>query len=96
MAHFVLIVTVEVNPGDVDAFRAAILENAKASVQEAECHRFDVVSQEDNKNVFVFYEEYTNAAALDAHMQSEHFKKYREATEGMSSARDVKRCTVIS
>ena len=97
MAQFSIVVTIRVKPGEAGKFRGIILENAAASLRdEADCHRFDVLNYEDDPETFVFYEVYTNAAALDSHRETPHFKKFAELTGDMIAERDVKRCHLIS
>ncbi len=97
MSHFAVVVTIRLKPGTADDFRALILETAAASKQnEAGCHRFDVLAAEDDGDTFVFYEEYSDAAAFEAHRESPHFKAYWQATEAMINDRSIRRCSVIS
>jgi (4S)-4-hydroxy-5-phosphonooxypentane-2,3-dione isomerase len=53
------------------------------------------VSQKDPNHVFVF-EVYDNAAALDAHRQTDHFKKYAAATKDMIAKRDARALSLVS
>jgi quinol monooxygenase YgiN len=54
-----------------------LLHNLRdASLAEAGCKRFDVARGNDDASVFVLYEEYTDRAALDAHLATDHFKQY--------------------
>ena len=80
----------DVVPGQVDKFLAALTENGAASVKEPGCREFDVaVSQNDPNHVFIL-EVYENAAAAEAHTQTDHFKKYKAATAGMTTKREAK------
>jgi len=79
-----------------EAFRGHILKNAEASVrEEADCHQFQVMSTLDDPETFVFYEVYTDEAALERHRLEPHFQAYVQATADMIQDRSVKRCTVI-
>ncbi len=96
MSHLAVVVTIRLKPGTADDFRALILENAAASRQyEPGCHRFDVLVAEDDGDTFVFYEEYSDAAAFEAHRESPHFKAYWQATKAMIDDRLIQRCSVI-
>jgi len=73
MANFVLLVELEVKPGDADRFHAAIAENARKSVtEEAGCLQFDVVRAQDNPNRVLLYEVYADAAAFESHAKTAH------------------------
>jgi (4S)-4-hydroxy-5-phosphonooxypentane-2,3-dione isomerase len=82
-------VDIDVVPGQIDNYLAALKENGAAAVkQEPGCHEFNItVSQKDPNHVFIF-EVYDNAAALDAHRQTDHFKKYAATTKEMVAKRD--------
>jgi quinol monooxygenase YgiN len=75
-----LVVSLQVKPGHRGAFLAAITQNAKASfTDEPGCHYFDVTVDTADDHHFVFYELYTDAAALDAHRAAPHFAAWRAA-----------------
>ena len=80
----------DIVPGQVDNFLAALKENGAASVKEPGCREFDIaVSQKDANHVFIL-EVYDNAAAAEAHTATEHFKKYKAATAGMTTKREAR------
>ena len=76
MPRLVLVVNVTVKPEYTEQLRPAMLENAADSVKEPGCHQFDVSVSQDDENSFVFYEVYSDAAALAAHRQTPHFLNY--------------------
>jgi quinol monooxygenase YgiN len=97
MDHFAIVVTITLKPGMAEDFRRHILENAAAAKRdEPGCHRFDVLIPEEDSGTFLFYEEYTDTDAFEAHRQAPHFKKYWAATEDMVAERAIVRCAVIS
>lgn len=80
----------DVAPGQVDNFLAAVKENGAASVKEPGCREFNIsVSQKDPNHVMI-YEVYNDAAAAEAHTATDHFKKYKAATTGMTTKREAK------
>jgi len=73
------VVTVEfvVKPDSIDAFRPAMLENARASLaDEPGCRQFDVCFDADAPGKCFFYEDYDDRAAFDAHLGMAHFKSF--------------------
>ena len=76
MSHLANIVVVKVDPGVIDRIKPAMLENAHNSVEEEGCLQFDVVQSQADENTYLFYEIYTDAAALASHRETAHFKKY--------------------
>ena len=86
----VIVVEYDIVPGQIDAYLAALKENAAASVQEPGCRELNVlVSQKDPNHVLIF-EVYDDAAALQAHRETDHFKKYAAATKDMVAKREAR------
>jgi autoinducer 2-degrading protein len=76
-------VHVRVKPEHVDAFKAATLANARASVQEPGIARFDVVQQVDDPTRFVLIEAYRTPAAPAAHKETTHYATWRDTVASM-------------
>jgi len=83
-------VDIDVVPGQIENYLAALKENGAGAVQtEPGCREFNItVSQSDPNHVFIF-EVYDNAAALDSHRQTDHFKKYAATTKDMVVKREA-------
>ena len=83
-------VDLDIAPGQIDAYIAAVKENGAAAVKEPGCREFNIsVSEKDPNHVFLF-EVYDNAAALEAHRATDHFKKYAATTKDMVAKRDAR------
>lgn len=96
MSKFAIFVTVKVAPGKADEFLPIILENATAAVRdEADCHMFRVLRNKDEPDTFHFFEVYTNEAALDAHRETPHYKKFRELGDPLMIDRQLTRVDVL-
>src|SRR3954469_22250780 len=76
-------VHVRVNPEHVDAFKAATLANAHASVREPGIAAFEVVQQLDDATRFVLVEVYRTAAAPAAHKETAHYALWRDTVAPM-------------
>lgn len=83
MSLLVVHVQVRVKPGLAEAFKAATLENARASVQEPGIARFDVIQQADDPDRFVLVEAYRTADAPAQHKATAHYAKWRDAVADM-------------
>lgn len=75
----VVCVHVHVKPENRDAFIRASLENARATLDEPGNLRFDVLQQADDPNRFVLYEVYRDAAGMQAHKETAHYARWRDA-----------------
>jgi quinol monooxygenase YgiN len=82
-AMLVVHVDVHVKAGNVDAFVAATLENARNSVQEPGIARFDVVQLQDDPTRFVLVEVYRTAEDPAKHKETDHYKTWRAAVADM-------------
>lgn len=78
---FVVLPEFHVAPDKLTAFLAAARADAEASLSlEPGCLQFDVVVQQgDDVAKVLFYEVYTDRAAFDAHLQTPHLARFREA-----------------
>jgi (4S)-4-hydroxy-5-phosphonooxypentane-2,3-dione isomerase len=80
---YIVHVHVHVKPGQVEAFKAATLENARNSIQEAGVARFDVVQQQDDLARFVLVEVYREADSQARHRETAHYLAWRDAVAPM-------------
>lgn len=82
----ILHVSIHVKPDCVEAFKAAINENARNSRLEPGVLRFDVCQQEDDPTKFMLYEVYKSAEDHLAHRTSAHFITWRDTAADMMVA----------
>ena len=82
----ILIVNVHVKSEFIEAFKAATLANARASMQEKGCARFDVCQQADDSARFVLFEAYHDAAGHAAHRETEHYARWRDTVNPMMAS----------
>ena len=86
----------DIVPGQIDAYLAALKENAAATIKEPGVHEFDILRSEKDPNHVLIFEVYNNTAAAEAHMATDHFKKYKAATTGMATNRQAKTFVSVS
>lgn len=80
-----IIVQVQVllKPDSIEAFRAATLENAQASLLEPGVARFDVLQQAEAPAQFQLVEVYRSEEAIAAHKQTAHYARWRDTVAPM-------------
>jgi (4S)-4-hydroxy-5-phosphonooxypentane-2,3-dione isomerase len=83
-------------PSEMPKFLEAIKENGANAVKEPGCREFNITVLANNPNHVFLYEVYDNAAALDAHRQTEHFKKFQATTANMIADRNVRPMSLIA
>jgi len=80
---FIVHVFVHVKPDQVEAFKAATIENARHSVEEPGIARFDVIQQVDDSTRFVLVEVYRTPDDPARHKQTAHYATWRDTVESM-------------
>jgi quinol monooxygenase YgiN len=80
---YIVHVHVHVKPDQIEAFKAATLENARNSLQEPGVARFDVIQQADDPTRFVLVEVYRTADDPARHKETAHYNRWREIAESM-------------
>lgn len=76
-------VFVRVRPEHVDAFIAATLANARASLLEPGVARFDVARADEDPTQFLLVEVYRSADDPARHKATTHYATWRDAVEPM-------------
>lgn len=76
-------VHVQVKLDCIEAFKAATVANARASVQEPGIAGFDVVQQADDPTRFVLVEAYRTADAPAKHKETAHYAAWRDTVAPM-------------
>ena len=80
---FIVHVFVHVKDDQVEAFKAATVENASNSIAEAGIARFDVLQQKDDPSRFVLVEVYRTADDPGRHKETAHYAKWRDTVAEM-------------
>ena len=76
-------VHVHVKADQVEAFRAASLTNAQASIREPGIARFDVIQQHDDPARFILVEVYRTADDPARHKETAHYEQWRDTVADM-------------
>ena len=84
------VVEYDIVPGQVDNYLAAAKENAAAAVKEPGCRAFDILVSQKDPNHVLLVEAYDNAAAVEAHRETAHFKKYAGIIKEMIAKREAR------
>jgi quinol monooxygenase YgiN len=83
-------------PSEMSKFVEAIKENASNSVKEPGCREFNVLVIANRPNHVFLFEVYDNEAALAAHRETAHFKKFFATAGSMIADRNVRALSVIA
>lgn len=72
---FVLVVRMKAKEGEEGSALEVIRELAEATRQEPGCELYIPCQDPEDPRSFLFYEQYVDQAALEAHGSSEHFQR---------------------
>jgi autoinducer 2-degrading protein len=93
---YINLVELVVIPSEMPKFLDAIKDNGANAVKEPGCREFNITVLANNPNHVVLYEVYDNEAALAAHRNTDHFKKFAATTANMIADRNVRAMSVIA
>lgn len=83
-APYVRVAEIEVDPAQMDSYRAAAKQVIETSVRtEPGVLALYAVAEKDNPARVIVFEMYADPQAYEAHLQTEHFKTYKAATRSM-------------
>jgi autoinducer 2-degrading protein len=92
---FAVVVTLEIAPGRMPDFLPAMLENARASLGEPACRRFDVCTDPARPDEVFLYELYEDAAGFDAHRETSHYRTFDAVAADMVRVKTVRTYSVL-
>jgi quinol monooxygenase YgiN len=82
--RIVRLAELEIYPDQLNAYKAALKEEIEVSVRtEPGVLTLYAVSVKDHPEQIRLFETYRDAASYQAHLQSPHFRKYKEQTQQM-------------
>ncbi|BAX82484.1 putative quinol monooxygenase [Labilibaculum antarcticum] len=71
-----------VKEGKVDLVKAELLKLIDITRAEEGCINYDLHQDNNNKNLFLFYEKWETYDFLQKHLNNIHFVAFQKATEG--------------
>lgn len=80
---YIVHVFCHVKPDAIEEFRRISIENARNSIQEPGCARFDVIQQADDPTRFVLVEVYRTPDDPARHRETAHYKRWAETVADM-------------
>lgn len=95
MTRFAVIVEFAVTSDGFERLCSRTVQQARDSVRlERDCHQFDVTI-DAKQNAVLLYEIYSNEAAFDNHLQSEHFKSFDNDVAALITCKTVKKFELL-
>jgi len=94
--QYVQVAEIEVDRVQLDAYKAAVQEQIDAAIRkEPGVLVLYAVSEVDNPTHVKVFEIYRDSSAYEAHLGSDHFKKYKTTVESMVKSLKLIKATPI-
>ena len=94
--QYVQVAEIEVDPVQFDAYRAAVQEQIDAAIRnEPGVLVLYAVSEKHNPTHVKVFEIYRDRSAYEAHLGSDHFKKYKTSVDKMVKSLKLMQATPI-
>jgi quinol monooxygenase YgiN len=89
-------VRARIKPAERQRFLQAIEVDALGSERdEPGCHRFNVLQDAKDENVYYFYEVYADEAALEAHRKTPHYAVWQKVADTLDGPTEAIRCRPV-
>jgi len=95
MSQLTVVAQVVAKKESVAVVRTELLKLIAPTRNEDGCIEYRLHQDHDDPALFIFYENWQNEASLARHMESDHFKKYVSAVDGMLEEKIVHRMAMI-
>ena len=80
----------------VETVRAELLKLIEPTQQEVGCIEYRLHQDNNDTNVFIFYENWENLACLEQHIATPHYSNYIAAVDGLIEEKIVHKMTRIA
>ena len=82
MTTLTIVARIEAKTDKVELVKTALLKLIEPTRSEEGCMQYNLHQDNENPEVFVFYENWESRALWQTHMNNDHLKTYMEETEG--------------
>lgn len=91
-----IVARIEAKPEHIKRVKTALLKLIEPTRKEAGCLQYDLHQDNENPEVFVFYENWQSRALWQTHMNNDHLRRYMEETEGAVTSFTLNEMSKIS
>lgn len=95
MSHITIVAKITAKKESVDAVMSELFKLIPPTRKEEGCIEYRLHRDNDDPAVFLFYENWDSAAAIGRHLNSEHYKAYAKALDGLIEGKEVYKMTGI-
>jgi quinol monooxygenase YgiN len=95
MEHIVITAILKGKPGIENQLYEALQQVVQPSRNDSGCIKYQLHKSVDEEGVFVFYEVWRDEESLKKHIESDHYKVYRQQAEQLVESRNVYRLKML-
>jgi len=93
VAKVTVVAKIVAKKDSVEAVKSELLKLITPTRQESGCIEYTLHQDNQDPSLFLFYETWENAASIEKHMNTDHYKAYVRALDGMLEEKVVNKMT---
>ena len=96
MSNITVVAKIVAKKDSVEAVKAELLKLIPPTKRESGCIEYNLHQDNQNPSIFLFYETWEDAASIEKHINTDHYKAYVKALDGMLEEKVVNKMTKIA
>lgn len=96
MAKLTIVAKIIAKADQTELVKAELLKLIPPTLAEAGCINYDLHQDNENPNVFLFFENWENRELWQAHMSNTHLAEFAKAIDGATEEITVSEMTLIN
>ncbi len=96
MSEVIVIATIVAKADSIDTVKAELLKLVETTIKEPGCNSYLLHCDQSAPATFVFYENWSSAAHLQSHMETEHFTQCFATIEELIENTVIQELTQLS
>jgi quinol monooxygenase YgiN len=95
MPHVTVVAKIVAKQEYIGSVRSELLTLITPTRNEEGCIDYTLHQDNDDPAVFVFYENWSSAAAIENHLNTPHYRAYARALDGLIEGKEVHKMTLV-
>lgn len=95
MANLTIVAKLVVKKESIERAKGVLLKMVEPTRNESGCIMYNLHQDNDDPAVFLFYENWASIACFEAHKNSEHYKAYVRALDGLLEDKVVHKMSLV-
>ena len=96
MSKITIVAKVVAKKDSVEAVKAELLKLIPPTKRESGCIEYNLHQDNQDPSIFLFYETWESAASIEKHINTDHYKAYIKALDGLLEEKVVNKMTRIA